>query len=458
MEKQKSAPRIYNLFPRLLGKIDTWTPHLKRILEMDFNWVYINPINYTGFSGSLYSTKDFLRLNPLFATDKNDEDSWGSFKTFITVAHSYGLKIMVDLVINHTAIDAIFPKSWYMKKMSAIDKNNNTIVRVFEKDTEEEILEQYKTDQYFIEERIARPYAVDPQDANIITIWGDLAEINYESDEKPSIMAYWKEVLGKYINLGVDGFRADAAYQVDPTIWEELITYTKQQVPQALFWAETLGCTVKQAKKIAPHFDYIANSVKYWDYTKPWATLQYNSFREIAPSISFPESHDTIRLTVESNGNKDLQIFKYLFSAFFTAGTLMPIGYEYGFEKRINVVTSTPDDWEIPHFDISNEIKQINILKKQHPILNEDGKITHIKYENSGILIIKKEDIQEKHTMLLIYNKDWTNENSIEFDLKAHSKNEKEFKEILLNGIIQTLGSIKIDQNLSPNEFHLYYY
>ena len=102
----KTSPRIYNLFPRLLGSIDNWDKHLKRVLKMEFDWVFVNPVNYSGFSGSLYSIKDYFKLNPLFALDESDEISWGSLKTFITKCHAYGLKFMIDLVFNHTAIDS----------------------------------------------------------------------------------------------------------------------------------------------------------------------------------------------------------------------------------------------------------------------------------------------------------------------------------------------------------------
>lgn len=61
---------IYNLFPLLAGKFTEWEGHLKRASEMGFNWVFVNPINYPGFSGSLYSVKDYFDFNPLFVEQK----------------------------------------------------------------------------------------------------------------------------------------------------------------------------------------------------------------------------------------------------------------------------------------------------------------------------------------------------------------------------------------------------
>ena len=53
------GPRIYNLFPRLVGSMDRWPEHLPRIRELGFDWVYVNPWHYAGYSGSLYAVKDY---------------------------------------------------------------------------------------------------------------------------------------------------------------------------------------------------------------------------------------------------------------------------------------------------------------------------------------------------------------------------------------------------------------
>ena len=49
------GPRIYNLFPLLVGSVQDWSGHLARIAGMQFEWVFLNPIHYPGFSGSLYA-------------------------------------------------------------------------------------------------------------------------------------------------------------------------------------------------------------------------------------------------------------------------------------------------------------------------------------------------------------------------------------------------------------------
>ena len=59
-----TGPRIYNLFPLLAGPVPAWSGHLDRIAGMGFDWIYVNPFHYPGFSGSLYAVKDFYAAAP----------------------------------------------------------------------------------------------------------------------------------------------------------------------------------------------------------------------------------------------------------------------------------------------------------------------------------------------------------------------------------------------------------
>ncbi len=127
-------------------------------------------------------------------------------------------------------------------------------------------------------------------------------------------------------------------------VWRELIDAAHDVDGEVEFYAETLGCTVEQVDALGDAgFDYLFNSAKWWDFQEPWLLDQYNQFRHIAPSVAFPESHDTERLAADV-GSQDRERLaailkmRYLFSACFSAGVMMPIGYEYGFTRKMDVV------------------------------------------------------------------------------------------------------------------------
>src|SRR5258708_36441685 len=55
---------IYNLFPLLAGPLSQWGRHFSRAAEMRFEWIFLNPIQKTGASRSLYSVADYFAINP----------------------------------------------------------------------------------------------------------------------------------------------------------------------------------------------------------------------------------------------------------------------------------------------------------------------------------------------------------------------------------------------------------
>ncbi len=108
--------RIYNLFPLLAGPLPAWEKHLDRIAAMGFDWVFLNPVHYPGFSGSLYAVKDYYALNPLL-TDGVRSSPEASLSEFLKAAEARGIAVMMDLVVNHTAKDSPLTEQhpeWFM--------------------------------------------------------------------------------------------------------------------------------------------------------------------------------------------------------------------------------------------------------------------------------------------------------------------------------------------------------
>ena len=294
--------RIYNLFPTLAGTIRKWTTHLPRIAGMGFNAVYINPFHYPGFSGSLYAVNDYYRLNPRFRDGEPGDDD-ALLRGFTEAARAHGLLVIMDLVVNHTAKDNELVASrphWFTR-----DGRGN----------------------------IVSPYATNPADPTRKTVWGDLAELDYRPPQQREILGYFQELVRHYIALGFGGFRCDAAYKVPAEVWRSLISAAKTVSPDVVFCAENLGAPKEAVLALDDAgFEYLFNSVKWWDFESPWLLDQYEAFRHIAPSIGFPESHDTDRLVSElmAAGFPESEIEPryrqaYTFAAAYSTGVLMPI-------------------------------------------------------------------------------------------------------------------------------------
>lgn len=367
--------KIYNLFPLLAGRLNQWKPHLERAAHMGFDWIFVNPVQQTGQSGSLYSIKDYFALNPKLLAEKGGATPEAQMKAVVAEAEKLGLSMMVDLVINHCAYDSALLKQhpeWFAKKNG----------------------------------QIAHPSCVhDGQEV----VWHDLARFDHaHTSDREGLYRYCLKTVEYLLELGFKGLRCDAAYQLPSDFWRRLIADIRKKWPDTVFAAETLGCNPEQTKDTArAGFDYIFNSSKWWDFSSPWLMEQYHLTRETVPSISFPESHDTARLFAEVHGNPDAMKQRYLFAALFSAGVMMPMGFEYGFRKALHVVDSRPEDWEAPAIDLTGFIQHVNAVKSRYPVFMEESVTEVLPYHpNHSILLLWKASPKTGGEALIILNKD----------------------------------------------------
>ena len=95
---------IYNLFPLLAGKAGQWESHLKRASDMGFNWVFVNPIQSPGGSGSLYSIKDYFQINPLFVDEASSVSPIDQIKEANKQAEKLSPKLLLKKRKTHSNI------------------------------------------------------------------------------------------------------------------------------------------------------------------------------------------------------------------------------------------------------------------------------------------------------------------------------------------------------------------
>jgi len=139
---------------------------LKRIKALGVDVIYLLPIHPIGRKdrkgsvGSPYSIRAYDRIDPSLGTIDD-------FKRLIEAAHAIGLKVMMDIVINHTARDSDLVyehPEWFYK-----DKNGHF--------------------------------------ANRVGDWSDITDLDYN---KRPVWDYFLNILSKWAEM-VDGFRCDVA-------------------------------------------------------------------------------------------------------------------------------------------------------------------------------------------------------------------------------------------------------
>ncbi|MHC4886888.1 MAG: alpha-amylase family glycosyl hydrolase, partial [Planctomycetota bacterium] len=367
-------PFIYNLFPPLAGTVDRWGDHVTRAVGMGFNWVFLNPIQYPGESGSLYSIRDYHRLNPSFFPQGSTEEQFVAFERFVESSRAMGMEVMVDLVVNHTAHDSPLVHehpAWY---------------------------------KWLDDGTVAHPGAMDN---GHWVIWGDLSEIDNDcSSDKAGLYEYWWDRVREMIERGVRGFRCDAAYKVPHELWRLLIGRAKEIDPSCTFFAESLGCPFEDNLALTESgFDYTFNSGKWWDYRESWFLDQLREGCGRTRSICFPESHDTVRLMEEWRGDRNRVEQHYRFTALISSGVMTVCGFEYGFKRQCHVVKSRPEDWEEISADLTDGISATNAFKREHVIFQEDNYVEKVAVGTDNVLCLKKTRLDHQESVLILINR-----------------------------------------------------
>lgn len=188
---------IYEIYPRAFsekGDFNGVTAKLDSLKDLGVTILWLMPIHPIGEEkkkgtiGSPYAVRDYYGINPAYGT-KDD------LKRLISEAHKRGLKVIIDIVANHT--------SW----------DNNLL---------KEHPEFYKRDA---QGNITYPYD-----------WYDIAALDYRN---AALRRYMTDMLKYWIReFDLDGFRCDVAGEVPTDFWENARAELDKIKPDILMLAE----------------------------------------------------------------------------------------------------------------------------------------------------------------------------------------------------------------------------
>jgi cyclomaltodextrinase / maltogenic alpha-amylase / neopullulanase len=188
---------IYEIFPRDFsgtGDLAGVTNQLDRLQQLGVNILWLMPIHplgeleKKGTLGSPYAVRDYYAINP-------DYGSAEDLHHLVTEAHKRGMKVIIDIVANHTSWDSVMMKN----------------PDYYKHDADGKIL----------------PGQWD---------WLDVAKLNYDN---PALRQYMSDMLVFWIrDFDLDGFRCDAADYVPTSFWESARAAITQVKPDVVMLAE----------------------------------------------------------------------------------------------------------------------------------------------------------------------------------------------------------------------------
>lgn len=392
------APRLYNLHPLLAGPIDRWREHLPRVAAMGFDWVYVNAFWAPGASGSIYAVRDPFELHPLVRGDAQGSGD-ELVARFLSEAKAHGLQVMLDLIVPHAAREAPLAQQhpdWFRH-----DGGGGLVA----------------------------PVLANPNDPQRPRVMGDLAELELRNPElQPAQAAHFAGLARHYLDLGAAGFRCSSAYKVPPELWRRLIGEVRQSHGHAVFLAAALGCPFELVKGLAGcGFDLIFESSRWWDFHAPWYLEQQEILRRIAPTVAFPEDHNTPRLAesfaVETPEEIErLYRARYLLAAAVASGVLTVMGYEYGLRRRLDPIATRPEDWHEGverRVDLTAFIGEVNAFKAKNPVLAAPFALHRVTAPNGRVVGLLRLDagtpLAAEHAALTVINPDFWHPDGVDF-------------------------------------------
>ena len=259
---------------------------------------------------------------------------------FMRAAADQGLAVMLDLIVPHAAREATLlaeHPNWFRRG----------------------------------DQGLVAPVLANPDNARQPRVMADLAELELGNpDLHAAQIAYFADLACHYLDLGAAGFRCSSAYKVPPGLWRAIIARVRERHPDAVFLAAALGCPFDQVLALADcGFDLIFESSRWWDFHAPWFLEQRQQLRRIAPTVAFPEDHNTPRLAEAFDVHRPEEVARlyrarYLLAAGIASGVLMPMGFEFGVRRRLDPVATRPADWQAdtatPAVDLTGFIAETN--------------------------------------------------------------------------------------------------
>jgi len=199
---------IYEIYVRNHGPHGTFADveaDLPRIRAMSVDVIWLMPIHpigkvkRKGKLGSPYSIADYGQVNPEYGTRAD-------LSRLIDKAHRLGLKVMIDVVYNHTAHDS-------------------ALVR--------------EHPEWFHQDGHGVPKTTVPE-------WSDVIDLKHLNE---GLSAYLIETLQGWARFGVDGFRCDVASLLPEEFWVNARRAVAEVNPGVIWLAESVHAAFVAARR-----------------------------------------------------------------------------------------------------------------------------------------------------------------------------------------------------------------
>ncbi|MDK4734800.1 alpha-1,4-glucan--maltose-1-phosphate maltosyltransferase [Rhizobium sp. CNPSo 3490] len=274
-----TPPRIYYVNPLLLQGIDAWREVFGHAADTGFDYVLTAPLFERGGDCSVFTSRDFDRLDPDLQLGSAVDDG---LSRLVEAADKSGVGLMMDLMLDGKVGDA----------------------------------------------QVFRP--VDPRRSPL-----DPAEPmnTIGSERQLRLLGEWTERLWRLSGLGLSGYRVLGIDRAAPSLFKSLIAAVREKV-DAQFLAWTPGTDFAVRRAIADvGFSGCFSSMAWWDLDERWFIEEHRVQEALGWQVAFPEPPFARRIAHGTESREILErraVRALRLAASLGGGLMVPIGFEYG--------------------------------------------------------------------------------------------------------------------------------
>ncbi len=358
---------LYEIYVRSFsgeGTFKSLEENLPRLKEYGFSNIWLMPVHTigeVGRKGSMgcpYSVRDYYAVGEEYGT-------MDDLKSLVNSAHNQDMKVILDMVMNHSANDHVEMENhpdWFFK-----DDDGNFSREVAD--------------------------------------WWDVTDWNYE---KPEVREYLSNMLSYFVDeVKIDGYRCDVAAMVPHDFWKKTIIELTTVNPEVFMLAEAW-----EKEMIDDGFhavydwdlyhrmkDHRAGNI---DLDSLWSIIDrwHVNFPENALALRFVENHDENR-SIETFGWPEVKPYAALI--FTLPGIpLMYNGQETGSSHKPSLFEREPIDWELANSEaVSGFYKALLDYRNNHETLRKGG-LERMDFDGSEDLLVFTRSFKNEEIVIAI--------------------------------------------------------
>lgn len=276
------------------GRIRKLIDWLDYVQQTGFNALQLAPVFQSTTHG--YDTEDYYSIDSRLGSEED-------IAAVIAAAHERGIKVLFDGVFNHIGQEA-------PALNAALSDPESSEAELF-----------------------ALRHTENGPEVDVFEGHSGLVEFNHDS---PATAEFVIDVMDYWLSRGVDGWRLDAAYAVDPKFWAKVLPEIRSRHPHAYIYGEVIHGDypkIVEESSMDAVTEYelwkaIWSSLKEENFFElEWTLKRHNGFMDSFVPVTFVGNHDVTRIATQVGAPKAVLAATVLF----TVGG-MPLVY-YGDEQ-----------------------------------------------------------------------------------------------------------------------------